>query len=328
MEIEVIINGQKEKLAATATVADILESKDIRPEIVAVEINGELVQKGEYANKSYHPLWCPGCGDFAILSSLKSALFELQIDPKDTILVPGIGCSSKMMSAIDIYGLHTIHGRAIPVATGVKLANHKLNVIALGGDGDMLGIGGNHFIHGCRRNADLTLILPNNQTYGLTTGQTSPTSDLGFRTKTSPTGNVDRPIRATALALAARATFVARTSSAKKGHMQKIIEAALKHKGMAIVEVMQFCITFNRINTPDYYEPRLYDLQETDHDTGDYDAALVLANQWGDKIPYGIFYQEIIPTYEEIYDQLKDKSLVEKRPLKPRDVSGIFADQR
>jgi 2-oxoglutarate ferredoxin oxidoreductase subunit beta len=267
-------------------------------------------QKGEYANKGYHPLWCPGCGDFAILSSLKSALFELQIDPKDTILVPGIGCSSKMMSAIDVYGLHTIHGRAIPVATGVKVANHNLNVITFGGDGDMLGIGGNHFIHGCRRNANLTLILPNNQTYGLTTGQTSPTSDMGYRTKTSPKGNVDQPLRATALALAANATFVARTSS------------------MAVIEVMQFCITFNRINTPDYYEPRLYDLQETDHDTSDYNAAVVLASQWGDKIPYGIFYQDTKPTYEEVYDQLKDESLVSKRPLTPRDVSQIFLDQR
>lgn len=285
-------------------------------------------QKSEYANKEYHPLWCPGCGDFAILSALKSALFELQFEPQDTILVPGIGCSSKMMSAIDVYGLHTIHGRAIPVATGVKVANHKLNVITFGGDGDMLGIGGNHFIHACRRNANLTLILPNNQTYGLTTGQTSPTSDMGYRTKTSPKGNVDQPLRPTVLALAGNATFVARTSSAKKGHMQKIIEEALKHKGMAVVEVMQFCITFNRINTPDYYEPRLYDLQETDHDTSNYEDALVKSSEWGDKIPYGIFYQEAKPTYEEVYDQLKDKSLVEKRPLQPRDVSKIFSDQR
>ncbi|MCE7736007.1 MAG: 2-oxoacid:ferredoxin oxidoreductase subunit beta [Candidatus Heimdallarchaeota archaeon] len=285
-------------------------------------------QKGEYANKGYHPLWCPGCGDFAILSSLKNALFELQINPKDTTLVPGIGCSSKMMTAIDVYGLHTIHGRALPVATGVKIANHKLNVITFGGDGDMLGIGAGHFVHACRRNANITLILPNNHTYGLTTGQTSPTSDMGYRTKTSPKGNVDRPLRPTALALASNATFVARTSSAKKAHMQKIIEAALKHKGMAVIEVMQFCITFNRINTPDYYEPRLYDLQETGHDTSDYDSAIVLANQWGDKIPYGIFYQEARPTYADIYDQLKDKSLVEKRSTTPRDVSKIFLDQR
>lgn len=284
--------------------------------------------KKAYTNRSYHPLWCPGCGDFAILSSLKNALFELQIDPEQTILVPGIGCSSKMMSAIDVYGLHTIHGRALPVATGVKVANHHLNVIAFGGDGDMLGIGGNHFIHTCRRNANITLILPNNQTYGLTTGQTSPTSDLGYRTKTTPSGNVDQPLRATSLALAGRASFVARTSSAKKEHMQKMIEAAIEHKGMAVVEVMQFCITFNRINTPDYYEPRLYDLQETDHDTSNYEEAIRLAQQWGDKIPYGIFYQSRKTIYEDVYDQLKDQSLVAKRTKKARDVSQLFKDQR
>ncbi|MHA2098681.1 MAG: thiamine pyrophosphate-dependent enzyme [Candidatus Kariarchaeaceae archaeon] len=195
-------------------------------------------------------------------------------------------------------------------------------------DGDMLGIGAGHFVHACRRNANLTLILPNNQTYGLTTGQTSPTSDLGFRTKTSPQGNVDQPLRATSLALASRATFVARASSAKKAHLQKMIEAALEHKGMAVIEVMQFCITFNRINTPDYYEPRLYDLQETDHDTSNYDAAILKANEWGDKIPYGIIFQDNKPSYENVYEQLEGKSLVEKRPLRPRNVDKIFADQR
>ncbi|OLS28747.1 MAG: 2-oxoglutarate oxidoreductase subunit KorB [Candidatus Heimdallarchaeota archaeon LC_2] len=284
--------------------------------------------KKGYTNKSYHPLWCPGCGDFAILSSLKNALFEMQIEPSQTILVPGIGCSSKMMSAIDVYGFHGIHGRALPIATGIKVANHKLNVIAFGGDGDMLGIGGNHFIHTCRRNVNLTLILPNNHVYGLTTGQTSPTSDIGYKTKTSPGGNVDQPLRTPSLALAAKATFVARTSSAKKEHLQKMIEAAIKHKGIAVVEVLQFCITFNRINTPDYFEPRLYDLQDTDHDTSNYEEAIRLADQWGDKIPYGIFYQTRKPIYEDVYDQLKDKSLVEKRPRQARDVSKLFKEQR
>lgn len=272
-----------------------------------------------------HPEWCPGCGDFAILKALKNALFEMQYDPKDTILVPGIGCSSKMMSAVGTYGLHTIHGRALPVAAGLKFANHDLNVISFGGDGDMLGIGGNHLLHACRRNVDMILIIPNNQTYGLTTGQASPTSDLGFKTKTSPTGTVDQPLLPALLAVTAGATFVARTTSAKTGHMQEMIEAAFKHKGMAVIEVMQFCITFNKINTPDYYAPRYYDLaDDMDYVKDDKDAALVKANQWDDKIPLGIIYQAEKPTFEDGFEQLAGKPLVVKRSSEPRDVQSIY----
>ncbi|MHA2249086.1 MAG: 2-oxoacid:ferredoxin oxidoreductase subunit beta [Candidatus Kariarchaeaceae archaeon] len=277
---------------------------------------------------SFHPEWCPGCGDFAILKAVKNAMHELQLDPKDTILVPGIGCSSKMMSAIGTYGLHTIHGRALPIATGVKIANHKLNVLVLGGDGDMVGIGANHFLHAARRNVNMTLILANNHTYGLTTGQASPTSDIGFRTKTSPVGTVSSPLRPALLAVAGGATFVARSSSSRNTHLQKMIEAGIQHKGMSIIEVMQFCITFNKINTPDYYEPRFYDLQEENHDTQNKDLALTLANQWGDKIPLGIIYKSNIPHYESNFPQLKEKSMLEKRSLIPRDVSAIFEDQK
>jgi 2-oxoglutarate ferredoxin oxidoreductase subunit beta len=275
-----------------------------------------------------HPEWCPGCGDFAILKSLKNALFELQIDPSQTILVPGIGCSSKMMSAVGTYGLHTIHGRALPIATGVKIANLNLNVIIISGDGDALGIGGNHFIHAARRNVNMTYIVANNQNYGLTTGQASPTSDMGYRTKTSPKGTVESPLNPALLAVAAGATFVARSTSSKNTHLQEMIEKGIKHKGMAVIEVMQFCITFNKINTPDYYEPRLYDVQETDLDISSKENSLQLANQWGEKIPFGILHQVDQDPYEEQFPQLHGKSLVEKRFHVPRDVTSIFKDQR
>lgn len=271
-----------------------------------------------------HPLWCPGCGDFAILKAIKNAMYELQLDPSQTILVPGIGCSSKMMSAVGVYGFHTIHGRALPAATGIKIANHKLNVIAFGGDGDMVGIGSGHFLHAARRNLNMTVIISNNQIYGLTTGQASPTSDQGFKTRTTPTGVVDKPLNPSLLAISAGATFVARSSTARNDHLQKMIEAAVEHKGMSVIEVMQFCITFNKVNTPDYYEPRYFDVQETSHDLNDFGESLKLASMWGDKIPIGIMYRDDHGSFEDSYKQLQGNSLVEKRPLTPRDVTKIF----
>jgi len=273
-----------------------------------------------------HPLWCPGCGDFAILKALKNALYELQLDPSETILVAGIGCSSKMMHSVGTYGLHTIHGRALPAATGVKLANHNLNVVAFGGDGDMLGIGGNHLLHASRRNLDMTLIIPNNQTYGLTTGQASPTSDQGFKTSTSPKGTVEKPLNATEIAMAAGASFVARSSSANNEHLQQMIEAGIKHKGMAIIDVLQFCITFNKINTPDYYEPRLYEVSgEEGYDRSNYQQAILKASQWGDKIPYGVIYETNDRlVFDQEYPQLQGDSITNLTPSKPRDVSKIF----
>ena len=277
-----------------------------------------------------HPKWCPGCGDFAILKAVKNALYELQLDPTQTILVAGIGCSSKMMHSVGTYGLHTIHGRALPVATGVKMGNHDLNVIAFGGDGDMLGIGGNHFLHAARRNMDMLLIIPNNKTYGLTTGQASPTSDQGFRTSTSPHGTIEKPLNATELALAAGASFVARSSSMNNEHLQKMIEEGFKHRGFSVIDVLQFCITFNKINTPDYYEPRLYETSEDpSYDVTDYNQALVKSSQWGDKIPYGVIYKANNRTvYGDALPQLQGPSMASIKPNEPRDVSKLFADYR
>ena len=279
---------------------------------------------------SIHPKWCPGCGDFAILKAVKNALYELQIDPTQTILVAGIGCSSKMMHSVGVYGLHTIHGRALPVATGVKLGNHGLNVIAFGGDGDMMGIGGNHFLHAARRNTDMLLIIPNNQTYGLTTGQASPTSDFGYKTSTSPDGTIEMPLNATQLALTAGATFVARSSSADNDHLQKMIEEGMKHEGFAVIDVLQFCITFNKINTPDYYEPRLYDTSEDkDFDPSDLNQAMVKSYQWGDKIPKGVIYKNTTkPVFDKEIPQLQNTPIALREHDEPVNVSKIFNDLR
>ena len=270
------------------------------------------------------PLWCPGCGDFATLKAMKEVMFKLQWDPTQTLMVAGIGCSSKMNDALGVYGLHVIHGRAVPAAIGVKLSNYDLNVVAYGGDGDMTGIGGNHLAHACRRNIDMTIIVTNNKTYGLTTGQASPTSDFGYKTKTSPSGVVDKPVNPILNAIASGATFVARTSTSDSKHLTYVLEEAMQHKGTSFVEILQFCITFNRINTPDYYSTRLFDLRELNHNISSKTNALQMAELWGDKIPMGVFFKEDIPDYKEVYPQLKDGSIVKRRDRKPRDVTKLF----
>src|SRR5438874_7565712 len=183
------------------------------------------------------PDWCPGCGDFGVLSSLQKVLVELQIPPHDVVTISGIGCSSNLHGFIHTYDMHTLHGRALAVATGVKLANHNLHVVVTGGDGDGFGIGGNHFIHTMRRNVDLLYVAMDNQIYGLTTGQTSPTSRKGMKTKSMPYGNVEEPINPIALALAAGATFVARGFSAGTKHLPDLIKQRSEQKWFSFVDV-------------------------------------------------------------------------------------------
>ena len=275
---------------------------------------------------SIRPKWCPGCGDFSMLKAVKDALFDLQKDPSETVLVAGIGCSSKMSSSVGVYGLHVIHGRAVAAATGIKLANHNLNVISYGGDGDSLGIGGNHFVHACRRNMDITMLIPDNQNYGLTTGQASPTSDLGYKTRTSPQGVFDQPINPVLMAISAGASFVARSSSADHKHLREMIKQAINHRGMALIEIQQFCITWNKVNTPDYYAPRYFDVHPDEYDITDKNIALNLANMRGDKIPFGVIYKKEAKSFEDNYEQLQGVSIVEKRKREVVDVSKFFQD--
>jgi len=238
------------------------------------------------------PDWCAGCGDFGVLNSLQRACAELGLRPHEILTVSGIGCSSNLPGYFNAYGMHTLHGRSLPVATGAKLANHELNVIVTGGDGDGYGIGGNHFTHTARRNVDLTYIVMNNQVYGLTTGQISPTSSIGMRTKSTPFGSVEMPVNPITSAIMSGATFVARGFSGDVRHLTVLIKKAIQHKGFALVDIFSPCVTFNLDNGHSFFKDRVKRLEDEDHDPSDWKSACEKAVLWGDTIYTGLFYQE------------------------------------
>ena len=238
------------------------------------------------------PDWCPGCGDFGVLVSLQKALVELQIPPHNVVTISGIGCSSNLPGYIETYGMHTLHGRALAVATGVKMANHDLHVVVTGGDGDGFGIGGNHFMHTMRRNVDLVYLVMDNQIYGLTTGQTSPTSRIGMKTKSAPFGNIEEPINPIALALTSGATFVARGFSGAPKHLVDLIKQAFEHKGFAFIDAFSPCVTYNHDNTYPWFRERVKKLEDDEsYDPTDWHEAMRRSLLWGDEIPIGKFFQ-------------------------------------
>lgn len=251
------------------------------------------------------PDWCPGCGDFGVLRSLQTALAELGIHPEQTLVCSGIGCSSNLPGFIHAYGFHGLHGRTVPVAVGAKLANPDLTVIAAGGDGDGYGIGVGHFIHAARRNINITYIVMDNQIYGLTTGQVSPTSEFDMRTKSSLEGNIEVPINPLALAISAGATFVARGFSGEAKHLADVIKQAILHKGFSLVDVFSPCVTYNKQNTYPWFKERVYKLEETDYNPSDLNTALVKSWEWGAEIPLGVFYKVERPTYEDLEPALR-----------------------
>src|SRR5436309_4310980 len=263
------------------------------------------VQPGQLTRDSYkgkiHPDWCPGCGDFSVLSALQTALFELGLKPHQVLVVSGIGCSSNLPGFINTYGKHNLYGRSLAVATGAKLGNHELKVIATGGDGDGFGIGGNHFVHTMRRNVNLTYIVMDNQIYGLTTGQVSPTSTKGMKTKSSPHGSVENPINPIPMAIVGGATYVARAFSGKQKHMVEMFKGAIQHKGFALVDVFSPCVTYNKDNTYQWFNPRVKILEDQGHDPADLHKAIDRGYQWGDEIPIGLFWRRTdLPTLEEL----------------------------
>ena len=259
-----------------------------------------------------HPDWCPGCGDFGVLKSLKEALVQLEIRSHEVMIVSGIGCSSNLPGFIRTYGVHSLHGRSLPVATGIALANHALHVIAVGGDGDGFGIGSGHFLHTMRRNLNLTYIVMDNEIYGLTTGQASPTSMEGHKTKSTPRGNVEKPLQPLALALTMGATYVARGFSAAPKDLTKLIADAIAHRGFSLIDVFSPCVTFNKLNTYAWFKERVYKLEDEGHDTGDMDAALQKSFEFGDKIPLGLLYREERPIYDDSEPILQQGPLVDQ----------------
>ncbi len=250
------------------------------------------------------PTWCPGCGDFGVVAAIEMALKRLAIPSHEVVLVSGIGCSSNLPHFLSSYGFHGVHGRVLPVAEGIRWANHGLTVIGTGGDGDGFGIGVGHFVHTMRRNVDLTYVTMDNQIYGLTTGQASPTSSLGHTTKSTPTGVIENPIDPVALALASGATYVARGFSGDVKHLVDLIANGIRHKGFAFVDVFSPCVTYNKINTFDFFRQRVYKLESAGHDPSNLVRAWERALEWGDKIPIGLFYRTERPTYEELEEVL------------------------
>jgi 2-oxoglutarate ferredoxin oxidoreductase subunit beta len=238
------------------------------------------------------PDWCPGCGDFGVLAALEKAIVDLQIQPYNVVTISGIGCSSNLPGYVNTYGMHTLHGRALAVATGVKLANHELTVVVTGGDGDGFGIGGNHFIHTMRRNVDLLYLAMDNQIYGLTTGQASPTSAIGMKTKSTPFGSVEGPINPITLALAVGATFVARGFSGEQKHLTDLIKQGLQHKGFSFIDVFSPCVTYNHDNTYPWFKQRVKKLEEdSTYDSSNWQMAIERSQLWGEVIPIGKFFQ-------------------------------------
>ena len=238
------------------------------------------------------PDWCVGCGDFGVLRSLQKACVELGLQPHRILTVSGIGCSSNLPGYIHAYGMHTLHGRSLAVATGAQLANHELTVIATGGDGDGYGIGGNHFTHTARRNVDITYLVMNNQIYGLTTGQISPTSTMGMKTKSTPFGSVEPPMNPITSAIMNGATFVARGFAGDPKHLTELIKQAVQHTGFSLLDVFSPCVTFNHDNDFPFFKERVKRLEDEAHDPTDWKSACENAMERGDTIYTGLFFQK------------------------------------
>jgi len=275
------------------------------------------------------PDWCPGCGDFGVLAAVQKALVELRIPTHNIVTISGIGCSSNFPGYMNTYGMHTLHGRALAVATGLKLANHELTVLVTGGDGDGFGIGGNHFVHSMRRNVDVLYIVMDNQIYGLTTGQTSPTSRIGMKTKSMPFGNIEAPVNPISLALAAGATFVARGFSGEQKHLTELIKQGIEHRGFSFLDVFSPCVTYNHDNTYQWYRPRLKKLEEdSGYHPSDWTSAMEKSLLWGDEIPIGKFFERRdVPTLHGAELVLNEGPLVGLEPRVPSDVARSFIEE-
>ncbi|MDO8784656.1 MAG: 2-oxoacid:ferredoxin oxidoreductase subunit beta [Syntrophales bacterium] len=266
---------------------------------------------------TYETAWCPGCGNFSILRAMKQALAASQLAPHQVLFVSGIGQAAKAPHYLDANIFNGLHGRSLPVATGAKLANPRLTVIVESGDGCNYGEGGNHFLAAIRRNIDLTLLVHNNQVYGLTKGQSSPTSEEGFVTKVQPGGVASTPFNPVAVAVAMHAGFVARAFAGLPDQLSVLIQQAVEHRGFSLIDVLQPCVSFNKVNTFAWYKKRCYQLSP-DYDPTEWRAAIEVADQWGEQIPIGIIYRNDRPAFEKHFP------ILNHGPLVGRDVDRII----
>jgi 2-oxoglutarate ferredoxin oxidoreductase subunit beta len=267
------------------------------------------------------PAWCPGCGNFGILKALNKALVELELEPHRVLLVSGIGQAGKLPHYTRGNVFNSLHGRPVPPAIGAKITNPELVVIAVSGDGDGYGEGGNHFIHAARRNHDITYLVHNNQVYGLTKGQASPTSDAGFVTKTTPYGAAN-PVNPVSLAIVSGASFVARGFAGDSEHLSGLMKKGITHRGFSLIDILQPSVSFNHKNTFQWYHERVYKLDdEGGYDTSNMKAALEKSLEWGEKIPIGVIYEDDLPVYEDELPALRKGPLVTQEIVPKRTES-------
>lgn len=269
--------------------------------------------------------WCPGCGNFAILNAIKAVLNSLNdegVGLENIVLVSGIGCHAKIVDYVNVNSFYSIHGRVFPPATGIKIANPSLKVIGHAGDGDAYGEGLEHLIFTAKRNVDMTAIIHNNRVYGLTTGQYTPTSPLGFKGRSTPAGTKELPINPLELMLSSGATFIARGTSHGLELLKKIFKEAIMHKGFAVIDVLQVCVTY--YNMYEYYDKRVYELK--DHDPSDYNKAMARIREWDydndSPIALGVFYKKTASSFEENFTA-KDKNIDRDRKIKELWEGGI-----
>jgi len=275
--------------------------------------------------KGQKPAWCPGCGNFAILNVLKKSFEEMGLEPHEITIVSGIGQGAKLPHYTKCNTFNGLHGRTLPVATGLALANSLTHIVAIAGDGDCYGEGGNHFLHAIRRNANIKLFVHNNQVYGLTKGQASPTSVPELHNKLQPFGNPSEPLNPLALAIAMDCGFVARAFAGASGlpHLQKLIGMAFAHKGFALIDILQNCVSFNKINTFHWYKEHTYFLED-EYDPGDRIRAFERSLEWGDTIPLGLFYKKERPTIEDRLPRIDHDSLQSMPFLTDTDIENEF----
>lgn len=264
----------------------------------------------ETFDNSFENKWCPGCGNFGILAAMKDALVKLDKDPQQVLMISGIGQAAKTPHFLQCNFFHGLHGRALPTATGAKLANHQLTVVVNSGDGDCYGEGGNHFLNAVRRNIDITLLVHDNKVYGLTKGQASPTSDMGFVTKVQTQGVRAESFNPLTIALNLGAGFVARGFSSNRQHLSRLIQEGINYKGFALIDIFQPCNTYNKINTHAWYKNKVYDLFQEDYAADDLDQAIALAREWDDRIPIGVLYRKEKPCFSDNIKVLEEGPLV------------------